>query len=227
MAARAKAWAESRTYVRLAREVGSAVEVIDLSASCAQRRCRSPLSQAEPAERLLSILSFFVPPEGDTGSRVAALLEEKGVVHREVAASRVRLFFATPVDAARAALALAPHLPSALGLHTGPVRTGIHPITAQPLIHGEHAAQPDDLAALEPAGLIYTTRAFAALLGRTCCPGRVANSSAPVSSARTRPGNRFSSFVPETEHSTGQTRACRRGLPTVSFAPFSHENDHG
>lgn len=157
-------------YVRLAREVGSAVEVIDLPASATAEVPRA-IAKAEPAERLLSILSFFVPPEGDTGSRVAALLEEKGVVHREVAASRVRLFFATPVDAARAALALAPYLPSALGLHTGPVRTGIHPITVQPLIHGEHAAQADDLAALEPAGLIYTTRAFAALLGLHPLPG--------------------------------------------------------
>lgn len=157
-------------YVGLAREIGSAVEVIDVPAAAA---VNSPpaAAAAEPTERLLSILSFFLPAEGGAGDRVAALLDGKEAIHREVAGARVRLFFATAAEAARVALDVAPQLSSALGLHTGPVRTGTHPITSQRLIHGEHAAEADDLAEFEPAGLIYATRAFAALLGLHPLPG--------------------------------------------------------
>ena len=52
-----------------------------------------------------------------------------------------------------------------LGLHTGPLRLRTHPLTGAPVIRGERVTPSDDLAALEPAGLIYASSAFAALLG--------------------------------------------------------------
>ncbi len=77
--------------------------------------------------------------------------------------------FLTTVDAATAARSIlrefGDDLAGAIGLHAGPVRIGLHPVTVTTVVRGEHSAKSDDLAVLSPAGLIYASEAFAALLG--------------------------------------------------------------
>jgi len=81
----------------------------------------------------------------------------------------IRLFFLTTADAAAAARSIlrefGDDLAGAIGLHAGPVRIGPHPVTGTTVVRGEHSAKSDDLAVLYPAGLIYASEAFAALLG--------------------------------------------------------------
>ncbi len=151
-------------YVRMVGEIGEPVTVIELPAGGAVSSAPLPPVPDE-GEQLLTVLAFTVVAEGDAGQRAAALLQPEDLVHREVAGDRVRLFFRTSAAAAQAALALVAHLPGALGLHTGPVRLGTHPLTGHPVMLGDHTAKADELAALEPGGLIYASSAFAALLG--------------------------------------------------------------
>lgn len=158
-------------YVRMVRAAGRPVEMIALPATTAER---NPLPAPEKeAEQLLSILSFSLAPEEDedVGRRLAAFLHETEIVHREVIGAEVRLFFQTPAAAARAALGISRQIAATLGVHTGPVRLGTHALTGEKVIRGEHAAKAATLAALQPAGLIYASHAFAASVGLHPLPG--------------------------------------------------------
>lgn len=146
-------------YVELVREIGRPVEVIELPSGGVS----ATTPTAETTEQLLSVLAFSLAADREIGNRMADHLGE--VLYREVAGERVRLFFDTPAAAARAALGIAPLLEGALGLHTGPAWSGVHPLTGGQVMRGEHAVKADEFSALEPAGIIYTSSAFAALLG--------------------------------------------------------------
>ncbi|MCX6979187.1 MAG: hypothetical protein NTV08_00270 [Verrucomicrobia bacterium] len=148
-------------YVRLAHETGCAVGVIDLPGGATN----SAPQTEDTTEQLLSVIALSLAAEDEAGSRLAVLLREHEIVQREVLGGKVRLFFRTPAAAAQAVLAIAPHLDGGLGLHTGPVRSGTHPLTGERVMLGDHAAKADGLAALEPAGITYASSAFAALLG--------------------------------------------------------------
>jgi hypothetical protein len=155
-------------YIQLARAAGCSVRTIDLPGGPA-----SPAKQKPPGEdmpdHLLSTLTFSFSHDEEAERHLAALFRETGTFHREISGSRIRLFFRKPAAAAQAARAIArdlqPQLAGALGLHTGPVSVGTHPLTGGMVIRGAHASISDDLAALEPVGLIYTSSAFASLLG--------------------------------------------------------------
>jgi len=158
-------------YVRMVREAGRAVEMIALPATVADR---SPLPMPDgETEQLLSILSFTLATEEEeeAGRRLAAFLRESEIVHREMLGREVRLFFSTPPAAARVALEIGRQIDGTLGLHTGPVLPGTHTLTGEKVVRGEHAAKAAELAALQPAGLIYASQAFAALLGLLPLPG--------------------------------------------------------
>jgi hypothetical protein len=73
------------------------------------------------------------------------------------------------------------------------VRFGTHPLTGDRVIRGAHAAESDDLAALELSGMIYTSQAFAALRGLGPPPGALANSWATARCAPASRASRFSS----------------------------------
>jgi hypothetical protein len=158
-------------YVRMVREAGRPVETIALPATVAERSPR-PAPEVN-AEQLLSILSFSLAPEDEEepARRLATLLGGSEIVHREVLGGEVRLFFQAPAAAARAAVGIGREIDSTFGLHTGPVQPGIHPLTGEKVIRGEHAAKAAALAALQPEGLIYASHAFAALLGLHPLPG--------------------------------------------------------
>lgn len=157
-------------YIRLARESGRPVDVINLPA--AAETVGTPLpSRTDEPEQLLSILTLSLAPDDEVAVGLATLLKEADIVHREVSGRRVRLFFRTPAAAAQAAAGIARQIKSALGLHTGPVRFGTHPLTGDRVIRGEHAGKSDELAALNPPGVIYASHAFAALLGLHPLPG--------------------------------------------------------
>jgi len=153
-------------YVALARGIGCPVEVISLPAHPSGP---AAAQTSDEGDKLLSILSLSLDLDEKAEQQLADLLDRHEAIHREAAGARVRLFFPSPSAAAAAARAilrdLGPHLSSAPGLHTGPVRMSTHPLTRANVIRGTHAQLPDDLAALEPAGLIYASSAFAALLG--------------------------------------------------------------
>ncbi|EDY21872.1 hypothetical protein CfE428DRAFT_1118 [Chthoniobacter flavus Ellin428] len=158
-------------YVRMVRDTGRPVEVIGLPATTTGSS--PPPAPVEETEQLLSVLSFSLAPEQNEGAshRLAAFLRQSETVHREVLGQEVRLFFQTPTAAARAALEIGRQIDSTLGLHTGPMRPGTHALTGEKVIHGEHAAKAAALLALQPAGLIYASHAFAALLGLYPLPG--------------------------------------------------------
>jgi hypothetical protein len=155
-------------FVEMVRGTGRAVEVIDIEGASGPHPMPPP---GDARDQILSILSLSLSPEDDAGSRLAKLLREIEVVHREVSDRRVRIFFRTPAAAARAALGISRLLGGTLGLHAGPVRLGTHPLTGERTILGEHAAEADHFAALDPAGMIYTSHPFAALLGLDPLPG--------------------------------------------------------
>src|SRR4051812_48367034 len=54
--------------------------------------------------------------------RLAELLVQRDILHREAAGRKVRLFFADAGSAARTGLQLAEQLSAAVGLHTGPLK---------------------------------------------------------------------------------------------------------
>jgi tetratricopeptide (TPR) repeat protein len=156
-------------YVRLARELGFAVEVIGLPAASAPPAAEG--SDA-PDERLLAVLTLSLGACEDAERGLAALAAPSGgtgAVCREVSGGVIRLFYSTPGEAAAAARrilsAFGRTIVGSIGLHAGPVRVGPHPVTGTTVARGEHASKSDDLAALSPAGLIYASEAFAALLG--------------------------------------------------------------
>lgn len=150
-------------FIEMAHEMGRAVEVIRLDETgSAAAPPRPPIRDSD--ERLLSMLGLSISDD-ETQRRVAALLPESGVVHREIFGEHIRLFFETPAAAARTAIRIASETSETLGLHAGPVRVSTHPLIENRVIRGEHARKADDLAALEPPGIIYSSQEFAALLG--------------------------------------------------------------
>lgn len=155
-------------YVQLARECGCPVEILSLPRSPASPAAAK--SQARnAADRLLAILTLTLQPGEDPEALVATLVGGNEVMHRDVSGGRIRLFFSTPAAAARTARAISremgEHLSGALGLHAGPVRIAVHPLTGENVGRGDHVTKSDTLAVLTPAGLIYASSAFAALLG--------------------------------------------------------------
>jgi len=120
---------------------------------------------------LLAVLALFLSAEEETRNSLGALTSESGVVHREAFENGARLFFETPAAAAQAALRITAEVSGSIGLHAGPVHFAVHSLTGNRVARGEHAAKADDLAACQPAGLIYTSQAFAALLGLEPMPG--------------------------------------------------------
>ena len=157
-------------YIQMAREMGRPVEIIDVSRGT-PGPAATQKAPADSPELVLSILSLSISAEDEERTRLADVLRKSEVIHREVLDRQVRLFFDTPAAAAQAALAIAGQTGSALGLHTGPVWRGKDAITGGTVIRGEHAGRADKLAALEPADLIYTSHAFASLLGLHPLPG--------------------------------------------------------
>lgn len=157
-------------YIQMAREMGRPVEIIDVSRSPLPDPAQGPALTDSP-DQVLSILSLSLSPEDEDGSRLADLLRESAVSHREVLDRQVRLYFETPAAAAQTAISIAQRIHTTLGLHTGPLRRGTDAITGEKMIRGEHAAKADKLAALQPAGLIHTSHAFASLLGLHPLPG--------------------------------------------------------
>ncbi len=154
-------------YIDLARAAGCEVAVIDLPGAATPAAVKP--SVKDTGHEILSILTLSLAPDDAAERRLAELLGTSAAMHREISGTQVRLFFRTPAAAALTARAIArdlrAQLSGALGLHTGPVRLSTHALTSAPVIRGEHAALSDDLAALEPAGIIYASSAFAALLG--------------------------------------------------------------
>jgi hypothetical protein len=150
-------------FIEMAREMGRPVEVVRLDETAGSAVSpRTPIP--DPDERLLAVLGLSLSDE-EAQRRVAALLPESGVVHREIFGERVRLFFQTPAAAAQAAIRITSETREALGLHAGPVRVSTHQLTGDRVIRGEHASKADDLATLQPSGIIYSSQEFAALLG--------------------------------------------------------------
>ncbi|MEX1118133.1 MAG: tetratricopeptide repeat-containing protein [Terrimicrobiaceae bacterium] len=153
-------------YVTLAQESGCVLEIIQIGEPPVDR-VTVPAATAQVSDQLLSVLTLFLPPGESSESRVASLAAE--AIHSEVSDNRIRIFFQSPVAAARAALAIrnqmAEMLSGALGLHVGPARLATHPLTGKTVYRGPHGLVSDQLAALTPAGLIYASSAFSALLG--------------------------------------------------------------
>jgi hypothetical protein len=158
-------------YIKMVRTTGRPIQIIDLPPSPMQAAAEPRPAPVDATDQLLSILAFSFSPEEEAASGLAALLRESAAIHREVSGGHIRFFFPTPAGAAQAALGVARHIGCALGLHTGPVQLGPHPLTGDPVVRGGHADQADALAGLQPAGLIYASHAFAALLGLHPLPG--------------------------------------------------------
>ncbi len=153
-------------FVRIARESGCDVDVIELPGKPSTPGV-APAPDSD--EQILSILAVSLRAGDEPEATLAACLEGAVAIHREIAGSQVRVFFADPADAADTALRvqtkLAGHLDSALGLHAGPVRSGRHPVTGTTVMRGFHADEAALFSQLQPSGLIYASSAFAALLG--------------------------------------------------------------
>jgi hypothetical protein len=154
--------------VALAREAGFAIEVITPPGGPAPDSGPAATPPA-PAEKLLTVLTLHLQPGDEAEHALVAAVAGRTITHREFADGRVRMFFSDPTEAARAARAIVERLPDrlagAIGLHAGPVTERIHPLTGGVTITGEALARAGELAALEPAGLIYTSFAGAAMLG--------------------------------------------------------------
>lgn len=155
-------------YVALARGVGTPVQIIPVASPAS-----SPAAATAPLDpgphRLLATLSLTLPDEA-AEEEIGALKTHTKALHCETAGRQIRLFFQDLATAAQAALAIADKLPITIGLHTGPVELRTHPITGQRSIRGNHALKADTLATLEPAGIIYASAPFAALLGLESLP---------------------------------------------------------
>ncbi|MEO6751885.1 MAG: tetratricopeptide repeat-containing protein [Chthoniobacteraceae bacterium] len=152
--------------VAMAREAGQIVEVIHLDGADAIPAPAPPVM--ESADQLLAILTLSLKQDDQAEKRLAAIVARCEPVHREIAGARAKLFFRTPDAAAQAAETIATELgaqlTTALGLHAGPVKIGMHPLTGGRVIRGPHAEKSDEFAALDPSGVIYASSAFAALL---------------------------------------------------------------
>lgn len=155
-------------YIRMAREAGCAIQTIELPGA-REPAIRPDLPEAGSPDKILSILTFAFDHNDEGERRLAALFQETEIFHREVSGNRIRLYFTESHPAGQAARAIARNFPTclsgALGLHTGPVQVTNHPLTGEMVIRGGHSSLSDDLAALEPAGLIYASAAYASLLG--------------------------------------------------------------
>ncbi|MFZ4681251.1 MAG: tetratricopeptide repeat-containing protein [Terrimicrobiaceae bacterium] len=153
-------------YVALARQCGVEVSLIDLPGN---DRVLPPPSPESVPDELLSILSLSLRPGEESEARLAKVVSGFQTIHCETGGVRVRLYFPTLATAAQCALGIHSQMgdmvAGALGLHSGPVSLRAHPLTGGKVGRGEHPALADDLAALTPAGLIYASSAFAALLG--------------------------------------------------------------
>lgn len=154
-------------YVALARNVGCAVEVISVGSPGVAVAADAIRTDPDSDTQLLSVVSFRSAREDAALASLVPLVEQSQPVHREGEGDRVRLFFSSPVAAAKLALAARGNsaVNGAIALHVCPARLVRHPLTGGMQVTGTLGSHADRLSMLQPGDMTFASQAFAALVG--------------------------------------------------------------